>query len=472
MLNELVRKAAREATGDFDPFEEHRKRPLSEHLADYRKYLAAKSGTSGHVKKTIRMIEKLLADCNVKRMPELNASAVASHLADARRAGLGVATSNHRLGACKSFTRWLVRKRRAALDPLAHLSRLNPRTDVRRERRELSAAEFDFLVAVTRESETEFRDLTGRDRATLYVVAANTGLRAAELASLTAASLNLEADQPTITVEAAYSKHRRRDVLPLRADLAGLLCPFVADSHAKADGKPQNRRGRRADQDSKAGQEEAAAGLLWPGSWAKRSAKMLRADMEAAKAAWIKKGATDREKAERAESDFLVYIDESGRVFDFHALRHQFISNLARAGASPKEAQTLARHSTITLTMDRYTHLGIVDLSAALDRLPKLPGSDALAAESNRQLATGTNDARPIPVAPPVAPDVAPSDGPSCFPLSAVVPKDAVAAGSTIAKKAEKTGPLGLLCPDLSDDDSSRPGRTRTFDQGIMSPLL
>jgi hypothetical protein len=30
----------------------------------------------------------------------------------------------------------------------------------------------------------------------------------------------------------------------------------------------------------------------------------------------------------------------------------------------------LARHSTISLTMDRYTHLGIVDLVDGLKKLP------------------------------------------------------------------------------------------------------
>jgi integrase len=82
-----------------------------------------------------------------------------------------------------------------------------------------------------------------------------------------------------------------------------------------------------------------------------RSAKMLRKDLEAAK---------------------IAYRDADGRVFDFHALRHQFISNLARGGVHPKEAQTLARHSTITLTMDRYTHLALADLTSALDRLPAI----------------------------------------------------------------------------------------------------
>src|SRR3984957_11478267 len=69
----------------------------------------------------------------------------------------------------------------------------------------------------------------------------------------------------------------------------------------------------------------------------------------------------------------IAYADLDGRVFDFHAIRHQFISNLAAAGVHPKVAQTLARHSTITLTMDRYTHLGLLDQTAALDKLPSLP---------------------------------------------------------------------------------------------------
>jgi hypothetical protein len=42
------------------------------------------------------------------------------------------------------------------------------------------------------------------------------------------------------------------------------------------------------------------------------------------------------------------------------------------ANVPSKVAQTLARHSTITLTMDRYTHLGVIDLVDALKRLPSI----------------------------------------------------------------------------------------------------
>jgi len=51
----------------------------------------------------------------------------------------------------------------------------------------------------------------------------------------------------------------------------------------------------------------------------------------------------------------LPFRDQDGRVVDFQALRHTFITNLARARFT-QDRQALARHSTITLTMDRDTH--------------------------------------------------------------------------------------------------------------------
>ena len=85
----------------------------------------------------------------------------------------------------------------------------------------------------------------------------------------------------------------------------------------------------------------------------------------------------------------IPYRDEDGRVADFHALRHTFITNLARGGVHPKIAQALARHSTTTLTMDRYTHTVIGEQAEALRVRPDLPDSG-----ENRTVlwATGTCD--------------------------------------------------------------------------------
>ena len=91
-------------------------------------------------------------------------------------------------------------------------------------------------------------------------------------------------------------------------------------------------------------------------------------------------------RRQRERSDFLRYHTAAG-VADFHALRHTFITNLARAGVHPKIAQGLARHSDINLTLRRYSHTVLSDRATAVAALPDL---GAAAPVSVR---TGTDDA-------------------------------------------------------------------------------
>jgi hypothetical protein len=92
----------------------------------------------------------------------------------------------------------------------------------------------------------------------------------------------------------------------------------------------------------------------------------------------------------------IAYVDANGHYADFHALRKTFVTNLARSGASPKAAQTLARHSDINLTMNTYTLLALQELAEDVEALPPLPGQkpsrDDLGA--NR----GATSARPGPM--------------------------------------------------------------------------
>ncbi len=192
----------------------------------------------------------------------------------------------------------------------------------------------------------------------LYRVATMTGLRASELASLTPASFDVAADPPTVTLAAGYSKHHREDVLPLHSDLAARLRQWLSDRDRDSD---EEKRvvlslNRAAD---------AKPERLFPGTWAERAFKMLRNDLEAAE---------------------IAYVTDAG-IADFHSLRHTFISNLVAAGVHPKLAQQLARHSTISLTMDRYTHVGLLDVTAALESLPTVT-----APEPKTLRATGTTD--------------------------------------------------------------------------------
>ena len=59
---------------------------------------------------------------------------------------------------------------------------------------------------------------------------------------------------------------------------------------------------------------------------------------------------------------------------DFHSNRHTFITNLSLVGVSPRDAQELARHSNIRLTMGVYSHLGLQDKARAIGKLAAVGG--------------------------------------------------------------------------------------------------
>ena len=84
---------------------------------------------------------------------------------------------------------------RAESNPLTPLQGGNVRLDRRHDRRALSNDELVRLLDVAREGPTRYR-MTGPDRARLYQLAVETGLRANELRSLTWDSFDLAGTPP------------------------------------------------------------------------------------------------------------------------------------------------------------------------------------------------------------------------------------------------------------------------------------
>lgn len=299
----------------------HRKTPLTEHLAAFVLHLRAVNNAPKYVTITETRINRILTGCEFQTLPHITLPALENWLAAERKKGsFGIATSNEYGSAFKSFLTWCVANRLADTNPVQHFSKLND-TDPPRERRAIGADEFGRLIVSTLTA-PNYRRLTGEDRAMLYLVAAYSGLRASELSSLTPESFDL--DNGCIVVAAAHSKRRRIDRQPVRADLIELLRGWLP--------------GR--------------SGRLWAGSWSNNAAEMIREDLEAAG---------------------VAYVDDAGKVADFHALRHTYISSLAMANVPVKVAQVLARHSTVTLTMDVYSHSETRHETAALATLPAMP---------------------------------------------------------------------------------------------------
>ncbi len=330
------------------------RRPIEEHLKDFETALRAKGASDKHAELLLTRARKVMEGAKIRTWGDASASRAVEYLHELRtdrevkdeagnvaavRRGISAQTFNFYLQAVKQFGRWMVKDRRAADNPFAYLEPLNVKLDRRHDRRAFTVDELRRLLTAAGNG-PDVRGMSGPDRAMLYRVTVETGLRAGELRSLTRASFDFESEPPTVTVGAAYSKRRREDTLPLRPKTADALARHVATL--------------------------APAAHVFKMPETEHLAQMLREDLAAAG---------------------IPYRDDAGRVADFHALRHTFITNLATGGVHPKTAQALARHSTITLTMDRYTHQRTGDDAAALEVLPDLSVAAAVAQ------AEGTHDA-------------------------------------------------------------------------------
>ena len=356
-------------------------RPLMEHVdgaedaPGWKQYLIAKGNTAKHVDLFTGRCRRAFKGCRATYWSELSATRLMAWLNEQRKdivddkgnlvkRGLGAHAVNGFVTALGGFAKWMQREGRTSDNPMLGLRKLNAKTDKRHPRRPYSVDEVKWLLDITRNG-PDRHDMTGTERALLYRLAVETGFRANELRSLTRASFRLDGEHPGITVQAGYSKRRRDDLLPLRADTAAELREFLSTKlpGAKAFNMP-----------------EKSYDVV---------EKLLRPDLADARNTWLGDARTAEERAKREASSFLCYEDSAGRFADFHALRHTTGSWLAAAGVHPKVAQTIMRHSSIELTMNTYSHVLTGQEAAAVAALPSL---DAVPARQQAK-ATGTDDA-------------------------------------------------------------------------------
>lgn len=323
-------------TGMLDAREERRRqaglKPLTQHLEDYRLTLTAKANTDKHVKDVIQALTRLLADASAESISDLEYVRVSQALGRLR-AKHSARLANKYRGYLAAFTRWLADAGRIAEAPrwIAKLTTYSVDADTsagRRIRRALAPDELERLYAAAEQGGPflAYRGprrgkraqvwLDGPTRAILYRLAAGTGFRAQELASLTPESF-VFGDRPTVTVRACYAKNGQTAVQVISRSLAARVQPFVATCQP---GAPLFRIPHR-------------------------TAKMLALDLRA------------------AGIDPVI----RGEVADFHALRASYVTNLLRKGEHPGVVQKLARHSDPRLTMNTYNKVNEGDLREAIE---------------------------------------------------------------------------------------------------------
>jgi len=350
MLQQTVTRVERMKAGLIDPVEIEAERPMREHLDDYMKHMKQKDDTPRHIRDTRSQLKKMIKAGKWHSTLEIRATDVQAYLGDLADKGNSIRTRNSYLAAAKAFTKWLHRNRRLSSDVLIHLSPSNTEVDRRRDRRPLAQEEFALLIDAA-EHGPPIQSIPGPDRAMMYLLAAYTGLRKGEIGSLTVASFDLKNNPASTVTVAGYSKRRRKDTQVLHPTIATRFHKWLKQR------KP------------------AAGEILFPVDKRtcgtdRRTAKMMAEDLEAARRKWLAEANGDA--PEREKTDFLKYVDSQNRYADFHSNRHTFITNLSLAGVQPRDAQELARHSDIRLTMNLYTHIGLEDKAKAIGKLAGL----------------------------------------------------------------------------------------------------
>jgi len=338
MLSKLERKSEKEKAGLWDPFEEQGKRLILDHLHDWQKALSASGTTEKHQKLLFARASKVIDNLAALHLKDLSASAVMESIANlSTKHDWSPQTKAHVLQATKQFGRWLLKDRRWSENRIQFLSLPISaiRSGLRHDRRPFTQEEISYLITSVKASQ-EKRGLSGQARSVLYSLAASTGLRLSELASLMTS--NFKGDW--IALDAAKTKNRHKALVPIPNQLEGILRPFLTTCQPG-----RFLFGNQLVKDKTIG------------------SKLLKSDMAEARKTWVESGGD-------SAADFLLWENDQNQFADFHSLRSTFITELARAGASPKELQTLARHSDPRVTLKHYTKVNEQDLVAMVNKLP------------------------------------------------------------------------------------------------------
>lgn len=319
--------------GNLSPASQHRAGKLLGDLIDeWRDSMEARDLSSDHIKASYSRVKKVCEAIEAITPADITPSKVAKYLKDMRERSIrpmSPQTSNHYLASLHSFCHWCVSQRYVDADPLASAKPVEANSRRTFERRALTMDEIERLLHSAKHGDYHNNQLSGMERVALYTVAIYTGLRVAELASLTREDFQLDGPSPMISVHARSTKNKKGRHQPIPQTIALSLQEWLATTPTE--------------------------GPVWGGyRWKTgKAAKMLRLDL---KLAGIK--STPKAKV------------------DFHSLRTTYGTLLALAGVPIQHAQKLLDHSEPGLTARHYTKLLASDLSDAVGKMA-LPYGDS-----------------------------------------------------------------------------------------------
>jgi len=312
MPSRIIRKL--EKNGLLSETRTSGKNCLSDHLDSFIGSLKVKRCSERHLSLVKNMIERICEKCKFDVISDLDANRFTAYI---NGLNIAVKTKCHYVSGFKQFTKWLHDTGRLPKNNFMLIKTPKAlQSDQVHARRALTADEVARLIKAA-EAGKSFRGISGMERALIYRLAVESGLRFNEIKTLKVSDFDFKAG--TVEVRDENEKARRGAVLPLRQSTTEKIKQFLQT-------KPPL----------------SAAFTL------KKGFMMIKTDLEAAG----------------------ISYEVDGKFADFHSLRHSTASLLIQTGANPKVVQTIMRHTDLNLTMAKYTHLFSGQQRETIENLP------------------------------------------------------------------------------------------------------
>jgi len=295
---------------------------LDKAVEQFRTKMVAAGNTPKHIKDTKKAILLICEETGIEVLTDIRRETIERWMAqEVERKDRAPRTINGYLTAIKSFAQYLADIEILPSHPLKSVRKLNEAIDPRKRRRAMTTDEVERLLQVAA-SDTHTHKWKAGERVLIYRLLLGTGLRSTELSLLTPNQIDFE--RCRLTIEAAKTKNKKADVLPMRPDLVQSVKEWV-----KTHGIQSHERIFHYE--------------------VRVLCKSLYKDLAAA-------------GIERKNSD--------GRSLDVHALRKTFGTMLAKAGIPLTTTQRLMRHYSPVITAKLYIDVDPLDMSNALGQLP------------------------------------------------------------------------------------------------------
>jgi integrase len=287
-------------------------------------------------------LRRVLDACGAKHVDALSTDAVNTVL-DRLQGEWTIATPmtrRHHESIVRTWGKWLVSTERQDRDPFRLLKlTFVGEGDTVHDRTAFTLEQLQQIVNAARSGPVRL-GLTGEQRATLYLTAAYSGLRAGEVGAVR--KQDFTDGMAHVKVAGMFTKNKQEALQPVPSFLRPILATYVANLQ---DGD-----------------------FLFLGGWQQVGGKWETAG-------WVKgKSAGEFLRYDAAKVGIVIGRkgkEQNGGVLDFHSLRHFYGTICDQAGISDGLRRKLHRASTQKL-LDRYTHPELAELTAAVEELPAI----------------------------------------------------------------------------------------------------